>query len=156
MERIDVDSGKYTVVIDGGSLTALRHGEPWRDLTGDKLIYWLAVELRDARAALSSAAAPTGGARSAGEVGAPPRAAEPRDTPAPTVADLQRELLSLCPSSRYARMTQPQADRLTNGQRQDRIALLRHQISRLDPNAALYYGWAGPDDEAPHRRSSDQ
>ncbi len=34
IERVTVADGKYTVVIDGGKLTALRHGEPWRDLWG--------------------------------------------------------------------------------------------------------------------------
>lgn len=48
-ERIDVADGKYTVINDNGRLSALRHGEPWQDLTGNNLVYWLAVELRDAR-----------------------------------------------------------------------------------------------------------
>lgn len=56
IERVTVADGKYTVVIDGGKLTALRHGEPWRDLCGDNLIYWLAVELQAARAALAERA----------------------------------------------------------------------------------------------------
>ncbi len=56
IERVTVADGKYTVVIDGGTLTALRHGEPWRDLCGDNLIYWLAVELQAARAALAERA----------------------------------------------------------------------------------------------------
>jgi hypothetical protein len=48
-ERIDVADGKYTVVYDNGQMSALRHGEPWRDINGDNLVYWLAVELRQAR-----------------------------------------------------------------------------------------------------------
>jgi len=49
--RVPVNDGKYTVVFDGkGHLSALRYGEPWgRDLVGDNLVYWLAVELREAR-----------------------------------------------------------------------------------------------------------
>lgn len=56
VERVTVADGKYTVVIDGGKLTALRYGEPWRDLCGDNLIYWLAVELQAARAAIADRA----------------------------------------------------------------------------------------------------
>lgn len=48
-EKVDVCDGKYTVVIDGGKLTALRYGEPWQDLCGNNLVYWLAVELKLAR-----------------------------------------------------------------------------------------------------------
>jgi hypothetical protein len=49
--RLDVDvaDGKYVVHINEGKLTASRYGNPWRDLTGDNLIYWLAVELAEAR-----------------------------------------------------------------------------------------------------------
>ncbi len=49
--RVDVDNGKYTVIIDNktGGLSALRHGEKWRDCCGDNLIYFLAVELNEAR-----------------------------------------------------------------------------------------------------------
>lgn len=48
--RIDVADGKYTVVgIEDGHLRALRHGEEWRSLTGDNLIFALAVELQEAR-----------------------------------------------------------------------------------------------------------
>jgi hypothetical protein len=49
--KVSVADGKYTVVIgDGtGTLKALRHGEPWQDLVGNNLVYWLAVELDDAR-----------------------------------------------------------------------------------------------------------
>lgn len=51
-EHISVCDGKYTVVIDGGKLTALRHGEPWQDLCGNNLVYWLAAELQRTREAL--------------------------------------------------------------------------------------------------------
>lgn len=44
-ERMTFADGKYTVINDNGSLTALRHGEPWgRDLAGDNLVYWMLVE----------------------------------------------------------------------------------------------------------------
>lgn len=35
----DFEGGKYTVKFEGGKLQALRYGEPWRDMTGDKLVY---------------------------------------------------------------------------------------------------------------------
>lgn len=44
--RIDVAAGKYTVVHEHGTgLRALRHGEPWRDLSGDGLVLALAQEI---------------------------------------------------------------------------------------------------------------
>lgn len=46
---VSVDNGKYEVDYIDGKLTAYRHGEPWRDCTGDNLVYWLAVELAEAR-----------------------------------------------------------------------------------------------------------
>lgn len=47
-ESITVADGKYTIINDNGKLSALRHGEPWRrDLTGDNLIYWMMVRIRE-------------------------------------------------------------------------------------------------------------
>ena len=47
---VDVCDGKYTVVMDAdGKLFALRCGEPWRELVGDKMVYCLAAELEEAR-----------------------------------------------------------------------------------------------------------
>ena len=49
---VTVADGKYRVIMPAegeGGLYALRHDEPWRDLTGDKLVYSLACELDDAR-----------------------------------------------------------------------------------------------------------
>ena len=47
---VSVNEGKYTVVFhENGKLEALRYDEPWRDLSGDNLIYWLAAELQNAR-----------------------------------------------------------------------------------------------------------
>lgn len=57
-EHVTVADGKYTVVIGvgahAGQLRALRYGDPWQDLTGNNLVYWLAVELREARAKLAA------------------------------------------------------------------------------------------------------
>lgn len=39
------DDGKYTVIYDGGKLSALRYGEPWRDMTGDKLVSSMLFEV---------------------------------------------------------------------------------------------------------------
>lgn len=56
MTTLSFANGKYTLIehLDG-RLEALRYGEPWRDLTGDKLVLGLAQEvaiLRDALARL--------------------------------------------------------------------------------------------------------
>lgn len=57
--RIELDGGKYTVIKkDGGHMTALRHGEPWRDLAGDNLVYWLAVEIERLTAELAALRSP--------------------------------------------------------------------------------------------------
>lgn len=54
-ERIEVEGGKYTIVAgNDGSLRALRYGEAWQDLTGNKMVYCLATELRDARAEIQA------------------------------------------------------------------------------------------------------
>lgn len=37
--RIDLFDGKYTVVCSPQEFKALRYGEEWRDLTGDKLVF---------------------------------------------------------------------------------------------------------------------
>lgn len=44
--RFDLDGGKYTVILnsDGYTVTALRHGEPWRDFVGDKFVSLLVQE----------------------------------------------------------------------------------------------------------------
>ena len=48
--RVTVYDGKYTVVMDaGGRMRALRHGEEWRDLTGDGLVLALAQEIEELR-----------------------------------------------------------------------------------------------------------
>lgn len=44
--RVDLERGKYTVVMEqDGRLHALRYGEEWRDLVGDKLVLALAQEV---------------------------------------------------------------------------------------------------------------
>lgn len=44
--RLELADGKYTLVREPtGNMHALRYGEPWRDLVGDNLIYWMAVEI---------------------------------------------------------------------------------------------------------------
>lgn len=61
------------------------------------------------------------------------------------VADLQRELLSLCPGTQKFNPN----DGKTAAERMARIEVLRHQIKQIDPKAALYYGWASTKDRAP-------
>jgi len=55
-ERIDLNDGKYSVINDDGRLTALRHGEPWRNLSGDNLIYWMFVEIVSLKAEIAQMA----------------------------------------------------------------------------------------------------
>jgi len=47
--NIQLDGGKYQILADEkdgfNNFRALRHGEKWRDLTGDNLIYWLCQEI---------------------------------------------------------------------------------------------------------------
>ena len=48
--RIDLEDGKYTYVLnddESGSQYALRYGEPWRDLTGDKFVYCMAAKIEE-------------------------------------------------------------------------------------------------------------
>jgi len=45
----NVADGKYTVILEGGRLYALRNGEPWQELLGNKLVLCLAQELEEAR-----------------------------------------------------------------------------------------------------------
>jgi len=53
---VDVNDGKYSVYqAHTGGMKALRHGEPWRDLTGDGLAYWMMVELIEAKEKIEKA-----------------------------------------------------------------------------------------------------
>ncbi len=45
--RIELDNGKYTYIFDQNKHIALRHGEQWRDLTGDNLILSMAFKIED-------------------------------------------------------------------------------------------------------------
>lgn len=44
-ERITVEGGKYTLVMDPTGLRALRYGEDWRDLAGDGFVMALGHEI---------------------------------------------------------------------------------------------------------------
>ena len=47
---IELEKGKYTVYQEKqGSLKALRYGEPWQDLCGNNLIFYLMVNLIEAK-----------------------------------------------------------------------------------------------------------
>jgi hypothetical protein len=46
-----IEDGKYAITgIETGRLEALRNGEPWRELVGDKLVLCLAQEIQELRA----------------------------------------------------------------------------------------------------------
>lgn len=59
--NVSVDNDKYRVRIreneDGtlGPLHVLRYGAHWKDCIGDNLIYWLALELQEARIKIKEA-----------------------------------------------------------------------------------------------------
>ena len=46
---LKLDEGKYEIRMVGGRLEAYRYGAPWRDLTGDNLIYWLLIQIAEER-----------------------------------------------------------------------------------------------------------
>ena len=50
-----LEEGKYIIECDGGSVKALRYGELWRDLTGDKLIGALLAENDELRSLVENA-----------------------------------------------------------------------------------------------------
>ena len=53
--RVKVEDGKYEVVQEeGGKCYALRYGEEWQDLTGNKFVLGMAYELDDARKEVES------------------------------------------------------------------------------------------------------
>lgn len=54
--EISLDNGKYKLQLnDAGGMKCLRYDNPWRDLTGDGLIYYLSAYLLDQKAALQKA-----------------------------------------------------------------------------------------------------
>jgi len=47
---LEICNGKYTVYQEkSGALKALRYGEPWQDLCGNNLVFYLMVELIEAQ-----------------------------------------------------------------------------------------------------------
>lgn len=54
MEKLSFEDGKYQLILDAGEFTALRHGQPWRDLTGDKLVYTMFAEIQGLQAETES------------------------------------------------------------------------------------------------------
>ena len=57
--RVTVDDGKYTYVAEAdGKSYALRHGEPWQEMTGNKFVYCLAARIEELEAAVLAAHPP--------------------------------------------------------------------------------------------------
>lgn len=52
--KVEIEGGKYTYVFspDGWS-KVLRHGENWKDVTGDKFLYCMAAEIESLREQLA-------------------------------------------------------------------------------------------------------
>jgi hypothetical protein len=91
-----------------------------------------------------------------------------------TIADLQRELLAICRGGSYLATwafvngvsPSDAADLAGSVKRAHRVHQLRVEILGLNPDAALYFGWAPGDDtvdedefrarHALHRRQADQ
>lgn len=53
--EIKLDDGKYTYILNDKEHKALRHGEEWRDLTGDNLILNMGFEIETLRTQLTKA-----------------------------------------------------------------------------------------------------
>lgn len=47
MTKIELEDGKYTVTYNKGELKALRYGEPWREMIGDKLMYAMFCRIQE-------------------------------------------------------------------------------------------------------------
>lgn len=56
-EQMDFNDGKYTVIYDNGRLKALCYDQPWRDLTGDNLVYAMLVKASQLQAERDALAA---------------------------------------------------------------------------------------------------
>lgn len=71
------------------------------------------------------------------------------------IANLQGELLAVCRGGRFAETwrkvngIEGQPDLRGEMSKISRARELREQIAAIDPNAALYFGWAGPGDDQP-------
>lgn len=51
--NLKLDNGKYEIIMKDNQILATRHGEWWRDLTGDNLIYFMMCHIADLEDALS-------------------------------------------------------------------------------------------------------
>lgn len=47
---LSLDNGKYVITAKENQIKATRHGEPWRDLTGDNLIFFLLTHIAELQA----------------------------------------------------------------------------------------------------------
>jgi hypothetical protein len=45
IDKIVLADGKYTVTHQSGFLNAQRYGEPWRDMTGDNLMFYMTMRI---------------------------------------------------------------------------------------------------------------
>jgi hypothetical protein len=48
-EKTELEGGKYAICRTESEIYALRHGERWRDLTGDKLVVSMLAEIGELR-----------------------------------------------------------------------------------------------------------
>ena len=47
IDKIVLADGKYTVTHQSGFINAQRYGEPWRDMTGDNLMFYMVMRILD-------------------------------------------------------------------------------------------------------------
>jgi hypothetical protein len=52
--KIDLESGKYTLIHDDNGLRALRYGKPWQSLAGNKFVYCLGARIEELEAELAA------------------------------------------------------------------------------------------------------
>ena len=54
IDKIVLADGKYTVTHQNGVLTAQRYGYPWRDMTGDNLMFYMVMRILELEERLSN------------------------------------------------------------------------------------------------------
>lgn len=60
MYKVELEDGKYTIVNNNGVVTVSRHGEQWRNETGDKLMLALLHKIEQYERALAAYGDPRG------------------------------------------------------------------------------------------------
>lgn len=56
--QLPLDNGKYVITVKDNTITATRHGEPWRDLTGDNIMFFLLTHIADLECCIGELSSP--------------------------------------------------------------------------------------------------